>query len=530
MRRGRSHVLALAVSLVVSLGCAADAFALPGDPCLDCDPGPTDITLTISISGTGSVSQGATVLCTQDTDPCDVTYAQGSSPTLTATPGTGLNFDGWSGAGCSGTGTCSPSTAADGSVTASFADHTPPAVPTISSPTNNQVIQLSGSQTTSVTFAGDSTTAGYRCRLDVADYVGSSLCTSGWNAGTPSTGTHTVYVWAFDSVGNVSAAAGRTFKVVNLPETTLGGTPGAGVLTNSTATAFTYSSPTGTTYICALDGQDVPCNADIGPLGQGDHTFTARAGIAPFGDNVYYYDPSAASRTFTVDSVAPTVAITTGPSDGTSTTDSTAAFQFSGSDPAPGTAITFECSLDGAAFGTCPASYSGLALGAHSFRVRATDEAGNTSAAAARSWTVITLTDTSSGTAGEQTPAPTPQNESQGSGGQAPELPAKAAVAAKLARSFKLSRKGAVVRTLELSGVTPGAAATLRCKGKGCAFKSKKVALKKGAGSLQALFKKKTLKPGTVITITLTHPDMTGVAFTLTVKKKGQPALKQASV
>ncbi len=46
---------------------------------------------------------------------------------------------------------------------------------------------------------------------------------------------------------------------------------------------------------------------------------------------------------------------------------------------APG-AVSFECSLDGAAFSGCtsPRSYSGLALGGHNFRVRATDANNNT--------------------------------------------------------------------------------------------------------------------------------------------------------
>jgi hypothetical protein len=52
---------------------------------------------------------------------------------------------------------------------------------------------------------------------------------------------------------------------------------------------------------------------------------------------------------------------------------------------------SFECSLDGAPFGACtsPAGYSGLADGAHSFDVRATDGAGNTDPSPAQhAWTV----------------------------------------------------------------------------------------------------------------------------------------------
>ncbi len=53
---------------------------------------------------------------------------------------------------------------------------------------------------------------------------------------------------------------------------------------------------------------------------------------------------------------------------------------------------TFECSLDGAAFEACssPRTYSGLAVGEHELRVRATDRAGNTDPTpAVRTWTVV---------------------------------------------------------------------------------------------------------------------------------------------
>ena len=51
---------------------------------------------------------------------CSVTANHGSTLTLTATPDTGSSFTGWSGGGCSGTGTCTVTVEAAKSVTASF--------------------------------------------------------------------------------------------------------------------------------------------------------------------------------------------------------------------------------------------------------------------------------------------------------------------------------------------------------------------------------------------------------------------------
>jgi hypothetical protein len=54
-------------------------------------------------------------------------------------------------------------------------------------------------------------------------------------------------------------------------------------------------------------------------------------------------------------------------------------------------AATFECSLDGSPFASCtsPVTYGELALGGHTFRVRAIDGAGPDATPAERSWTVV---------------------------------------------------------------------------------------------------------------------------------------------
>jgi hypothetical protein len=81
---------------------------------------PPQQTLTVSLAGTGSgaVHSSSTVISCPGT--CSGGFAQGTVVTLTATPASGSTFTGWSGGGCSGTGTCMVTMGANQGVTASF--------------------------------------------------------------------------------------------------------------------------------------------------------------------------------------------------------------------------------------------------------------------------------------------------------------------------------------------------------------------------------------------------------------------------
>jgi predicted outer membrane repeat protein len=77
---------------------------------------PLDVTLTGN--GSGSVSSApAGIACPGD---CNELFNYGTVVTLTATAGTDSTFTGWTGAGCSGTGTCVVTMDAVKSVTATF--------------------------------------------------------------------------------------------------------------------------------------------------------------------------------------------------------------------------------------------------------------------------------------------------------------------------------------------------------------------------------------------------------------------------
>jgi hypothetical protein len=81
--------------------------------------GASSAELTVSVTGSGTIiSNPSNIDCTSGT--CDASYGGGTMVTLSATPGNGLIFTGWSGA-CSGTASCIVTMSAAESVTAMFA-------------------------------------------------------------------------------------------------------------------------------------------------------------------------------------------------------------------------------------------------------------------------------------------------------------------------------------------------------------------------------------------------------------------------
>jgi hypothetical protein len=169
------------------------------------------------------------------------------------------------------------------------------------------------------------------------------------------------------------------------PNTVIDDRPAA--VTNSTSAAFTYEAPTATSYECRLEGEAFASCLEAGTeytgLADGTYTFQVR------GRNSSGPDPTPASYSWRVDTVAPTATLDQKPAD-----------------PSPGASVTFayhsseanskfQCSLapqgQADAFSSCPASktYTGLADGTYAFKVIATDAAGNPQATpTAYSWTV----------------------------------------------------------------------------------------------------------------------------------------------
>ncbi len=187
------------------------------------------------------------------------------------------------------------------------------------------------------------------------------------------------------------------------PNTTISSGPSGTVSSTSATFGFT-ASEAGSTFACSLDGAAYTTCASprtLTGLANGTHTFRVRA-TDPVGNT----DATPAARTWTVDTLPPNTSITAGPSKWSAS--AAASFSFAATEPG----ATFQCSIDGSSFSYCasPSSYTALPDGAHTFRVRAKDAAGNHDATPAeRLWTIDTAvpdTDIDGGTMG---PMPYPE-------------------------------------------------------------------------------------------------------------------------
>jgi len=116
-------------------------------------------------------------------------------------------------------------------------------------------------------------------------------------------------------------------------------------------------------------------------LARGKHSFRVRAV-----DGAGNRDPTPATREWDVDAKAPATKLTEAPNDFSNGGDR---FEFASSEKHS----SFECKLDDGDYGACssPKAYPGLDDGAHRFRVRAVDRAGNSDPSpVSHKWTVDT--------------------------------------------------------------------------------------------------------------------------------------------
>ena len=243
-------------------------------------------------------------------------------------------------------------------------------------------------------FSSDDWSASFECKLDTGNWV---TCSSPKAYSGLSDGGHIFYVRAKDAVGNTDATpASRAWTVdTTPPDTSI--TAGPSGTVGSSSTSFEFSSPEpGASFECKLDTANwAACSSPKAytALSDGSHTFSVRAK-----DGLGNADASPPSRTWTVDTTAPTASISQGPS-GT-VASASASFQFLSADGS----ASFECSLESDEdWEPCnsPKGYSGLSEGSHTFYVRARDTAGNVHGEpTSRTWTVDTTAPDTSLTGG----------------------------------------------------------------------------------------------------------------------------------
>jgi Bacterial Ig-like domain len=233
----------------------------------------------------------------------------------------------------------------------------------------------------SFNFSSPQGASRFWCRLDAAPF---EPCASPRAYEALADGTHTFRARAGGATGEVDPTpAARTF-VIDTEAPAVSVDSGPTRPTSDPRPAFAFSSPDETaTFDCSIDtGTPAfrPCSGDgvdqpAEKLEDDSYTFRVQA-TDPAGN------ATVATRPFTIDTTAPTVAIDSGPSGPTD--DPRPVFEFS----SPEEDVTFACSIDTGKPGFRPCSGDGvdqpaeeLDGGFYTFRVQATDEAGNTTTA-----------------------------------------------------------------------------------------------------------------------------------------------------
>jgi Ca2+-binding RTX toxin-like protein len=177
-----------------------------------------------------------------------------------------------------------------------------------SDPSNSSSASFSFSGTDNSTPSGSLT---FECDLDG---TGFTACTSPQSYTGLSDGSHTFQVRAIDGDGNVDPTpASFTWTIdATAPDTTIDSSPSNP--SNSSSASFSFSGTDAGTGVasfeCDLDGGGFStCTSpqSYSSLADGSHTFQVRAI-----DGAGNVDPTPASFTWTIDTVAPTISVAAG--------------------------------------------------------------------------------------------------------------------------------------------------------------------------------------------------------------------------
>ena len=283
---------------------------------------------------------------------------------------------------------------------------------------------VSSSAAATFTFSSTEGSSTFECEIDGGGF---SSCSTPKSYSGLSEGSHTFKVRASDQAGNTDASAAQfTWTVDTVDPSAVFTFPAASgnyelnTWNAGCATAGfcgTYSDATSGVQAIEIsirqgtgnywNGTSFGSASEVfhsATIGGGDWSYAFPASSFPAGGNYTVHvratdnatnTETGPSRTFTYDTTPPETTIDSTPSD--PSTSSGATFTFSADEGGS----TFQCELDGAGFSSCstPKSYSGLSEGSHTFKVSATDAAGNTDPTPAQyTWTVDTTSPSSSTT------------------------------------------------------------------------------------------------------------------------------------
>jgi hypothetical protein len=310
-----------------------------------------------------------------------------------------------------GSWSCTPATTlTDGPHAVSVVDTSPDGTP--SQPTNATFTvdtappdttivttppQTSSSASATFRFSSNEPGVTYQCSLDGAAFA---PCPDPDTLTGLSNGSHTLSVRAVDAAGNIDASPATytwTVDTTSNPGVLTVGSPSNGTVTSNALPPFTGTGTPGDTVTVTIDGAP-GCVATVQSNGTWSCTPTASLPDGQHTATATSTNPSGGTTGqvgvgFSVDTHAPDTTILSSPP--ATGGQSSGTFQF-GSDES---GVTYQCSLDGAAFASCPTpdTLTGLAGGSHTLQVRATDAAGNTDPTpASYSWTVTATTTTTS--------------------------------------------------------------------------------------------------------------------------------------
>ncbi len=223
------------------------------------------------------------------------------------------------------------------------------------------------------------TATSYECRLDAAVF---SACPPGGPKEYTglADGSHTFQARGVNASGPDPTPASYTWTVDTTPPVATIDTHPLDPSPGATA-QFTYHAQNepGSSFKCSLDGALPSTCPTSGTtyhgLADGQHAFTVEATDGAGNEQLTPTEFTWTVDNSLLDTTPPQTTIESGPPDPSES--SSASFTYASNEPGS----SFECSLDGAPFASCPPggiSYSGLGDGPHSFQVRATDPSANT--------------------------------------------------------------------------------------------------------------------------------------------------------